>query len=161
MVVSVVTVLLFSTLSPTILGIVFHPNSGLIAIYFWSVATPYLMPVWAVFLLGLLQDMFMGFPLGTSSFILLLCSILIKYKQHMINQKEWSVMWGGFAIICLIAHSVYWGLTSLYHQSVLPVSDILASMGITFLLYPLLQMFYSALYHWLFPRQAKSIGISR
>jgi rod shape-determining protein MreD len=47
------------------------PALGVIAVFFWLVYRPDLMPAWAVFLVGLIQDLLGGGALGVGVFVLL------------------------------------------------------------------------------------------
>ena len=46
------------------------PAFTLIAVYYWAVHKPHLMPLWAVFLIGLVQDLLSGEPLGVAIIVL-------------------------------------------------------------------------------------------
>ena len=48
------------------------PSLPLIAVYYWSVYKPNLMPVWAIFLIGLFHDLLAASPAGVGILSLLL-----------------------------------------------------------------------------------------
>ena len=62
------------------------PSLAIIAIYYWVIYRPDLMPGWAVFLLGLIQDLLGGGPVGVHAlvFLLLVATLLTTLRWILI-----------------------------------------------------------------------------
>ena len=54
------------------------PALALVAVYYWAVHRPSLMPAWVVFLIGLFQDLLSGGPVGVGILSLLLVFALVE-----------------------------------------------------------------------------------
>ena len=48
------------------------PLLPLISVYHWAIFRPYLLPAYAVFLIGVLQDILTGSPIGVNALVFLL-----------------------------------------------------------------------------------------
>jgi len=93
------------------------PLLGLMAIYHWAVNGPQLMPLYAVFLIGLLQDSLSGGPLGVHIIIYLIVYGGVSAQRRFLVGKSFAVIWLGFALVAAGASIAGWGLVSLYHVS--------------------------------------------
>ena len=74
------------------------PDIVLIAVYYWAVHRPDLMPFWVVFLIGLLQDLLGGDALGVSSMIYLAVFWTVAAQQRFFMSRSFGVIWAGFAL---------------------------------------------------------------
>lgn len=120
------------------------PILPLMSVYLWAVHHPNLMPAYAVFIVGLLQDILTGAPLGVNVLAYLVVYGLVVWQRRFLVGKSFAVIWVGFSLVGLGAMVVSWMLVSVFH-SVLAEPEAMAfqyllSLGV----FPLLS--------WLFMR---------
>ncbi len=95
------------------------PALGLIAVYFWLVHHPDLMPAWAVFVIGLVQDLLRGGPLGVGVFVLLAVYAALAGQRRFLGRATFLLVWLAFLPIAAGAFLLSWGLNSLIVDAVL------------------------------------------
>lgn len=122
-----ISVPLLSTASPAL---------ALMAVFYWSVNRPDLLTGLTAFLLGFLQDLLMGLPLGVSSLVLLLVQTGSASQGRFFHNKNFSVMWWGFALVAIPALLVQWLLSSALIGALLPIKATVISYILTAVLFP-------------------------
>lgn len=131
------------------------PFFVLMAVYYWELHRPDLLPVLAVFPIGLLQDALEGEPLGVNAFVLVAVSWIVVSQQRFFKGKPFLVVWWGFAMVALLAAVARWGLISaLFGLAVSPWA-IAFELALTIALYPVLTVAFS-LAHRTLPRSDRS-----
>lgn len=113
------------------------PLLALISVYFWALHSPELMPAPAVFVVGLLQDILSGFPVGLNTFILLVVYGLVVSQRRFFFGKSFAVLWWGFATLCIVIAAFQWALTSMLSNAAVPALAIIADYFTTAAVYPL------------------------
>lgn len=108
-----------------------------IAIYYWAVARPELLPPMAVFAIGLVFDLLSAGPIGLWAFVYLLAYGLTVTQRFFLINAPFSVFWTGFGVVAGIAGLVAWAAASLFFGQALAISPILWHMGMTVALFPL------------------------
>lgn len=93
------------------------PVLPLMAVYHWAVYRPHLMPPLAVFLIGLLQDVLSGAPLGVNAVVFLSVYGVVVLQQKFFAGKSFLVVWLGFALIAAGAAVESWLLVSVLSQT--------------------------------------------
>jgi rod shape-determining protein MreD len=91
------------------------PLLVLMSIYHWAVHRPHLMPAYAVFFIGLLQDILGGIPLGVNALVYLIAYGVIVSQRRFLVGKSFLVIWLGFTLIAAAASMIGWMLISLIH----------------------------------------------
>lgn len=94
------------------------PAFVLMAVFYWTVHRPDLMRAWAVFAVGLLDDILTGTPLGVNPLILLFTHWAIVAQHKVFRGKSFILIWSGFAavaagaklLLVLLALAVGYGL---------------------------------------------------
>lgn len=89
------------------------PNFALIAVYYWAVHRPTVLPAFAVFVLGLMADFLGAAPLGVGTAVLLVVYAIAASQRRFIVGQSFLWVWAGFMIVCAGAFAVTWALTSL------------------------------------------------
>lgn len=112
------------------------PALTLMAVYYWAIYRPDLMPMLGVFLLGLLQDLLIGGLLGTHAFIFLLTYGLVVSQRRFFHNKSFGVVWWGFMLIATGAAILSWLIAALHATAILDTRGPLVSLALTILLYP-------------------------
>ncbi len=75
------------------------PALPLMAVYYWSVYRPDLMPHVAVFIIGLLVDIFAGTPIGVNALVLLLVQVVVAAQRRLLVGKSFWMLWLGFLLV--------------------------------------------------------------
>jgi rod shape-determining protein MreD len=123
------------------------PFLSLMAVYYWSIYRPDLLPPAAVFVLGVLQDMLTGGPVGLLALVLLLVQALAVSQRRILLGQAFSVEWAGLLLVVAGAGAVSWTLASVYYLALVPPVPFVVQALITVALYPLGS--------WLFARVAR------
>jgi rod shape-determining protein MreD len=125
------------------------PWLPLIAVFFWSAHRPDLLPVWAVFLLGLFCDLATGGPLGVSSMTLMLAQLAVRSQRRHIVPHPFIVQWVLFAVFAMLAELVLVALNVLVAAAFIDVRPALFQALSTIAAYPL--------FAWLFGQAQRSL----
>ena len=75
------------------------PALPLIAVFYWTLYRPDLMPPVAAFVIGLLQDILGGLPLGVSACVLVGVHAAVNTQRRFFIGKSFAVVWLGFALV--------------------------------------------------------------
>ena len=124
------------------------PALGLIAVFFWLVYRPDLMPAWAVFLVGLIQDLLGGGALGVGVFVLLVVYAALEGQRRYIAQANFFLVWLAFVPVAAGAFVLTWLFNSL-------IADALLAPGPAAFQYLSTVAFYPGL-AWLFQQAQRA-----
>jgi len=113
------------------------PFLSLIAVYYWSIYKPRLMPVMAVFILGLLQDILSGGPLGLMSLLLLLTRLFVVQQGSRFLEKEFLFNWLVFIVVSVLFGLSLWAISSLYLRDLQNIWTVLSQGALTIAIYPI------------------------
>ena len=110
------------------------PVLALMSIYHWAIYRPNLMPLGAVFLLGLLQDLLSGSPVGLYVLVFLTVYGVVLSQRRFFAGRSFIIYWFGFAIIAFGAGVESWLLASLLNLALMDFKlvffQFLLSLGI-------------------------------
>ncbi len=112
------------------------PAFALMAVYYWTLHRPDLLPFAAVFLIGLLADLLEGAPLGVSPLILLLAYGLVLSQREYLLMRGFTVIWVGFLVVASAAATLQWGVVSLFYGILVDVRAFLFQGVLTVAVYP-------------------------
>lgn len=119
------------------------PLVTLIAAYFWTIYRPNLMPSIALFILGLLQDLVTGGPLGLMALVLLLVHWLVDAQRRVFLGKSFVVGWWGFGLVALGAEGAIWLLACIYYDQLLGIKPFAFQFMLTVAIYPCFAWLFS------------------
>ncbi|WP_417822071.1 rod shape-determining protein MreD [Terasakiella sp.] len=114
------------------------PQLALMGIFHWTVFRPDLLPIIAVFAIGILQDALSGAPMGLNTIVYLTVFGVVLGQRRFFLGKTFWVEWLGFSIIAAGAALQAWLLLSAYHVHVLIPGPIFFQYLMTIGFYPLL-----------------------
>lgn len=120
------------------------PMLALIAVYHWAVYRPQLLPPAAVFLIGVLQDILMGTPIGVGPLALLSVYGSVLYQQRFFAGKSFVIVWLAFAAMAAGALILSWVAMSIFNARLIDHRALFFQYGLTVGFYPLVA--------WLFMR---------
>ena len=112
------------------------PAFALISLYYWVVFRPDLMPYFAVFGLGIVQDAVANAPLGMYALVYLLVQVLVLSQRRFIAGKPFWVFWSAFALVAPIAAFAAWFLASVARGTLLAPGTALVALVMTIILFP-------------------------
>jgi rod shape-determining protein MreD len=113
------------------------PSLTLIAIYYWMVFRPDLMPTFGVFVLGVVADALAGAPLGVSSLVYMLAQLLVLNQRRVLVGQPFWILWCGFALLAPLARLLEWVALSLLREAPLAPLASVSGMALTVLMFPL------------------------
>lgn len=94
---------------------VLMPSLPLIAIYYWLLYRPDLMPSGAVFAIGLLEDGLSGTPIGVTALVLTCVHAGVSVQRRFFAGKSFAIVWLGFAVVATLAYFLAWLLVCVFY----------------------------------------------
>ena len=91
------------------------PILALISVYHWAIYRPNLLPIFAVFILGLLQDLLLGTPVGLYILVFLTVYGVVLSQRRFFVGKSFIFFWFGFAVISMLASIESYFLGSIWN----------------------------------------------
>lgn len=114
------------------------PSLAMPAVYYWAVFRPDLLPLWATFLIGLVQDLLTGVPLGTGIMMLLVVHLAVMGQRRVFTNSTFPMLWVIFALFSAIAYTLGWGLAALLMPMVPSGDPVMLQYALTVASYPCL-----------------------
>jgi rod shape-determining protein MreD len=112
------------------------PQFGLLGVFYWATQKPDLMPAFAAFFIGLVQDMWLGMPLGVNASLLMLTALILASQSFVFASRPFSFAWLVMLPVVILYALGSWALSAFGGRA----SDIvmlLAQAGTTVLMFPL------------------------
>jgi len=114
------------------------PMYTLMAVYFWSVYRPEGFGFGAAFGIGVVEDLLVGTPLGSTALTLLLCQWVVLNQQKFFSNRPFLEVWLAFSVIATGAALLRWFCAGLIGQIFPPFSNVFASLILTIVIYPVI-----------------------
>jgi rod shape-determining protein MreD len=114
------------------------PLLSLLAVYHWAVYRPDLMPGYAVFFIGFMQDVLSGTPMGVLTLIYLIAYGVVVSQQRYLTGRPFLVVWLGFVLISAGVMALAWVMISVLSGGVLDPRALLYQYLLGIGLYPVL-----------------------
>ena len=112
------------------------PAFTLIAVYYWAVHRPQLMPIWAVFVIGLMQDLLSGGPVGVAIITLLCTQALIVWQRKIFASAPFALIWFIFMLAAAAAMTLMWILACIGLMAYLDPRPMVFQYLLTVAVYP-------------------------
>lgn len=111
------------------------PLLSFMAVYFWCLVRPDLMPVAAAFALGFVQDFLSGTPLGfwTAAFVATY-GLLDRQRETFAGLAGMGAILG-FALAMLVACGIVYGIAAVYFWRVPPIMPQILQLAVSVLCY--------------------------
>ncbi len=112
---AVTVLLMLVAMAPTHvpgLGMVAPPLT-LISVFYWAIHRPDLLRPSVVFVLGVLQDLLTGLPVGLSALVFVIAYWVVLTQRRFFLGNSFLLMWSGFAMIAAAAAVIQWAVYSL------------------------------------------------
>lgn len=121
------------------------PNLGmagpvwpLMAVFYWGLYRPDLMPPAAVFVAGLMLDVLSGAPIGVNTLSFLLVHGVVAAQRRFFYGKPYAIVWLGFAFVSAGAFLASWLLASAWHGTMVAPRMLIFQFLLTVGCFPLL-----------------------
>lgn len=115
-----------------------RPAFMLMAVYYWTILRPGIVPAPFVFVIGLTLDLLSGYPLGMNAFILVVVQWLTRVQRRFLLGQSFLLIWAGFAVIALGAGLVQWLMFALFNFEAFTIKPMLVSTIISISIFPML-----------------------
>lgn len=113
------------------------PAFALMAVFHWTVYRPDLMPLSAVFAIGLFLDLLNGTPyVGLSALSLLIIRGIVLSQRRFIVARTFPVVWLGFLAVTVGTFAFLWAAVSVLHGTILGVRPFIFQAVLTVACYP-------------------------
>ena len=112
------------------------PMLPVMAVYYWSVHRPELLPFWAVFLIGLVVDTLSGGTLGFNALMLLLLSAFMRPQRRYLFEKGFAIHWIVFMIVVAVFELLRWAVMAAITQELLSLGAPALRVLLAIALYP-------------------------
>jgi rod shape-determining protein MreD len=113
------------------------PAFALMAVFHWTVYRPDLMPLSAVFAIGLLIDLLDGTPyVGLSALTLLIVRTAVLSQRRFFVNRTFPVLWLGFLAVTAGSFVFLWAAVSLLHGGLLGLRPFIFQAVLTVACYP-------------------------
>lgn len=114
------------------------PMLPVIAVYYWSLYRPELLPPVAVFAIGFLVDSLSGTPLGVNALLLLAVSAFVRSQRQLLEPRGFVLHWFAFLIVVALFESLRWALMSMLGGGLVGLGPPAYRAGLAVALYPLI-----------------------
>jgi rod shape-determining protein MreD len=129
------------------------PPLMLIAVFYWSLVRPDLMPPTAAFLLGLFQDLLSGAPLGSGALVMVVTQWTMRGQQRFLVNRPFLLVWGAFIPVAAVAALLEWTIYALLNLHAVPILDALVRLVLGFALFPVVAWLILIPTHSTLPRE--------
>lgn len=108
------------------------------AVFYWTIHRPDLLRPSALFVIGMLQDLVSGGPIGVSSLILVMLHWILLNQRRLFLAGTFGFMWFGFALTVFSALTLRWLVHSALDAAPMPVPPVVFQGLMTLALFPVL-----------------------
>lgn len=119
-----------------------RPFFILMAIYYWAIYRPTLIPPVLVFFVGLLFDFLANFPVGIHAILFLAVQWTVRDQRTFLTGQPYVMVFLGFVLTCSFVYLSEWIFFSFLNGSVFPIIPILGSFLASILLFPLATLLF-------------------
>lgn len=125
------------------------PTLALMSVYYWGLHRADLLPAPAIFVIGVLQDILSGGPIGVNAIIFLAAYGVCASQARFFYGKSFLVVWWGFMVIAGGALIAEWALTCVLAERFVSPRPVYFRYLMTIALYPAVA--------WLFARMQRTL----
>jgi rod shape-determining protein MreD len=119
------------------------PTLALMAVYYWGLHRADILPAPAIFLIGILQDILSGGPLGVNTLIFLAVYGICVSQGRFFYGKSFLVVWWGFMVVAAGALAAEWALSSAFAGTIIAPRTVYFKYMITIAIYPVVAWFFA------------------
>ena len=108
----------------------------LMAIYYWSIYRPTLLPEWLMFIAGIMLDLLSGMPVGVNAFIFIFLRWSISRQRLFLMGQPFLMVWSGVLLASISYGLISWALFGLAHFHWTPLQPVSISIVLGVILFP-------------------------
>ena len=112
------------------------PAFTLMAVYYWTLYRPDLLPALSLFIIGVIQDLLSGGLPGATAIVLLLVRAILSSHRHYLVDRPFPFIWAGFTLLTGGAMLFLWALHSLLAGNVLELREPILRAALTISIFP-------------------------
>lgn len=110
----------------------------LMALYYWCVYRPTLLPPWLVFAAGVLFDLVSGVQfIGLHGLLFLLYRVAILDQRRFVVGQSFPMVWLGFLIVATVYHASLWIAFSVLNLQLMPIKASLPVYALSIFVFPI------------------------
>jgi rod shape-determining protein MreD len=133
-----------------------RPFLVLMAVYYWAIYRPTIMPPLVVFLMGLMLDILTYAPLGLNALLLVAVQWIVRGQRVFLTGQPFIMIWIGFGFTATLFASAQFLIYLMTTAGApLPTQALVASTALTFALFPAASLVFVWL-HRLLPHAARA-----
>jgi len=121
------------------------PYFLLIAIFFWGIRRPSIISPILLFIYGLLQDIFLGYPLGLHSILYLIFFFFIRQQRLYLMSQTYLVYLMFFCLFCTLYGALEWSFFAIRYLQIFDIKMFVFSSIFTVLIYPIINWLFTFL----------------
>jgi rod shape-determining protein MreD len=115
------------------------PMLVMMAVYYWSIYRPTLVPPWLCFGVGLLMDILTGMPPGLNAFILVALQWLVCDQRRFLMGQPYITIWAVFGFLMMATALAEWVLFGVA-LGWAPVVPVVAAVLLSLFLFPVVTL---------------------
>ena len=123
--------------------IIFSFNLHMIIVYFYILKFPDYLALEHIFLAGIINDVVIGIPLGTSSLSYLILSFFTSYIRNATLRSKMTSEWITFIPALFFANLVYFVIINNFSNLSFYYVELLRSSFFTFLFFPIFYVIFN------------------
>lgn len=136
--------------APQPFTLLFQMPFFLMALYYWSLFRPTLLPLWLVFIAGLGFDLLGGGILGVYALLFLVVRVFVTRQRRFLIGQTFMMIWLGYALLSSVFVLMQWAMLSVLSLQMLPIGEsLLHALLSTVFFLPIYMMLHVA--HQLLP----------
>ncbi len=112
------------------------PFFVLMAVYYWAIYRPTLVPPFLCFATGLLMDVLSGMPIGLNALALVVAQWIVRDQRRFLMGQPYIVIWAVFGFVAFIYAVMQWVLFGFFHMQWLSFTPVLAAIFLSLFLFP-------------------------
>jgi len=114
------------------------PSFTLSIVYFWTIHRPDLFGVGCAFVIGLLQDLLTGVPLGLFTMTLLLIRAGVATQGLFFRDKPFAVHWWGYALVSALSSLFMWIVAAMIQGVFAPMGQVFMAFVLSVVVFPVI-----------------------
>jgi rod shape-determining protein MreD len=116
------------------------PYMVLMAIYYWAIYRPTLVPPVLCFAAGLIMDILTGMPLGLTAMVFVLVRWIVSSQRRFLRGQPYIAIWAFFGLVAVLAGLLQWGLLGLVHMHWSPPGPVGLTVLVSLFFFPFITL---------------------
>lgn len=113
------------------------PPLALMAVFYWAIHRPDLLRPGVVFVIGVLQDLLSGMPIGLSALVFIVAYWVVLTQRRFFLGNSFLLLWWGFGMVAIAAAAIKWAIYSLTFVTVLDAKPVAFQALLAIAIFPL------------------------